>query len=143
MTETAFSTLQLAPPFLDNLTQLGYHAMTPVQAATLPHALAGRDLLAQARTGSGKTAAFGIGMLHRLNPSLFAVQGLVLCPTRELADQVAGELRRLARGIGNIKVVVLTGGVAMRPQIATLEFGAHIVVGTPGRVRDHLERRTL
>src|SRR5439155_21056672 len=77
------------------------------------------------------------------NSTLLAMQGLVLCPTRELADQVAGELRRLARGVGNIKVVVLTGGVPMRPQIATLEFGAHIVVGTPGRVRDHLSRRTL
>jgi ATP-independent RNA helicase DbpA len=143
MPDTAFSTLPLAPRFLDNLAQLGYAQMTPVQAATLPPALEGRDLIAQARTGSGKTAAFGIGMLQKLNPTLFAVQGLVLCPTRELADQVATELRRLARGIGNVKVVVLTGGVPMRPQIATLEFGAHIVVGTPGRVRDHLSKRTL
>jgi ATP-independent RNA helicase DbpA len=140
---SAFTTLPLAPRFLANLAQLGYHQMTPVQAATLPPSLEGRDLIAQARTGSGKTAAFSIGMLHKLNPTLFAVQGLVMCPTRELADQVAGELRRLARGIGNIKVVVLTGGVAMRPQIATLEFGAHIVVGTPGRIRDHLGKRTL
>jgi ATP-independent RNA helicase DbpA len=143
MSNTSFSTLALAPRFLDNLAQLGYHQMTPVQAATLPPSLEGRDLIAQARTGSGKTAAFGIGMLHKLNPTLFAVQGLVMCPTRELADQVAGELRRLARGIGNVKVVVLTGGVAMRPQIATLEFGAHIVVGTPGRILDHLGKRTL
>jgi ATP-independent RNA helicase DbpA len=143
MSDTSFSTLALAPRFVDNLAQLGYHQMTPVQAATLPPALEGRDLIAQAKTGSGKTAAFGIGMLHKLNPTLFAVQGLVMCPTRELADQVAGELRRLARGIGNVKVVVLTGGVAMRPQIATLEFGAHIVVGTPGRIRDHLGKRTL
>jgi len=143
MTDTAFSSLQLDPRFLDNLTQLGYHQMTPVQAATLPLALAGRDLIAQARTGSGKTAAFGIGMLLKLNPTLFAVQGMVLCPTRELADQVANELRRLARGIGNVKIVTLTGGVPMRPQMASLEFGAHIVVGTPGRVRDHLQRRTL
>jgi ATP-independent RNA helicase DbpA len=143
MPDTSFTTLALAPRFLANLAQLGYHQMTPVQAATLPPSLEGRDLIAQARTGSGKTAAFGIGMLHKLNPSLFAVQGLVMCPTRELADQVAGELRRLARGIGNVKVVVLTGGVAMRPQIATLEFGAHIVVGTPGRIRDHLGKRTL
>jgi ATP-independent RNA helicase DbpA len=142
-TSTAFTTLPLAPRFLANLAQLGYHQMTPVQAATLPPSLEGRDLIAQARTGSGKTAAFGIGMLQKLNPTLFAVQGLVMCPTRELADQVAGELRRLARGISNVKVVVLTGGVAMRPQIATLEFGAHIVVGTPGRIRDHLSRRTL
>jgi ATP-independent RNA helicase DbpA len=143
MSDTSFASLQLPVPFLANLTQLGYHAMTPVQAATLPLALGGRDLIAQAKTGSGKTAAFGIGMLLRLNPALFAVQGMVMCPTRELADQVANELRRLARGIGNVKVVVLTGGVPMRPQIATLEFGAHIVVGTPGRIRDHLQKRTL
>jgi ATP-independent RNA helicase DbpA len=143
MSDTAFSSLQLAAPFLANLDQLGYKDMTPVQAATLPLALGGRDLIAQAKTGSGKTAAFGIGMLLKLNPTLFAVQGLVMCPTRELADQVANELRRLARGIGNVKVVVLTGGVPMRPQIASLEFGAHIVVGTPGRIRDHLQRRTL
>jgi ATP-independent RNA helicase DbpA len=143
MSDTAFSSLQLAAPFLANLDQLGYKDMTPVQAATLPLALQGRDLIAQAKTGSGKTAAFGIGMLLKLNPTLFAVQGLVMCPTRELADQVANELRRLARGIGNVKVVVLTGGVSMRPQIASLEFGAHIVVGTPGRIRDHLQRRTL
>jgi ATP-independent RNA helicase DbpA len=143
MSDTAFSSLQLAAPFLANLDQLGYKDMTPVQAATLPLALGGRDLIAQAKTGSGKTAAFGIGMLLKLNPTLFAVQGLVMCPTRELADQVANELRRLARGIGNVKVVVLTGGTPMRPQIASLEFGAHIVVGTPGRIRDHLQRRTL
>jgi ATP-independent RNA helicase DbpA len=143
MTDTAFSSLQLDPRFLANLTQLGYTQMTAVQASTLPLALAGRDLIAQAKTGSGKTAAFGIGMLLGLNPTLFAVQGMVMCPTRELADQVANELRRLARGIGNVKVVTLTGGIPMRPQIATLEFGAHIVVGTPGRIRDHLQRETL
>jgi ATP-independent RNA helicase DbpA len=143
MTDTAFSSLQLDPAFLANLTQLGYNQMTPVQAATLPLALAGRDLIAQAKTGSGKTAAFGIGMLIGLNPTLFAVQGMVMCPTRELADQVANELRRLARGIGNVKVVTLTGGIPMRPQIASLEYGAHIVVGTPGRIRDHLQRNTL
>ncbi|MDN4052101.1 ATP-dependent RNA helicase DbpA [Massilia sp. YIM B02763] len=143
MSDTSFASLQLAAPFLANLDQLGYKQMTPVQAATLPLALQGRDLIAQAKTGSGKTAAFGIGMLLRLNPALFDVQGMVLCPTRELADQVAGELRRLARGIGNVKIVTLTGGISMRPQIASLEFGAHIVVGTPGRIRDHLQRKTL
>jgi ATP-independent RNA helicase DbpA len=143
MSTLPFSTLPLAAPFLANLSALGYHQMTPVQAASLPHALAGRDLIAQAQTGSGKTAAFGIGMLHKLNAAFFAVQGLVLCPTRELADQVAQELRRLARGIGNVKIVTLTGGIALRPQAASLEHGAHIVVGTPGRVRDHLSRRTL
>lgn len=139
----AFSTLPLAPQFLANLDTLGYREMTPIQAESLPAVLEGRDLIAQAATGSGKTAAFGIGILQKLNPAWFAVQGLVMCPTRELADQVAGELRRLARGVGNVKVLTLTGGVAMRPQIASLEHGAHIVVGTPGRIRDHLGRSTL
>jgi len=143
MQTDSFTALPLDPRFLANLATLGYHAMTQVQAETLPTVLQGRDLIAQAKTGSGKTAAFGIGLLHKLNPAWFAVQGLVLCPTRELADQVANELRRLARGVGNVKILTLTGGVSMRPQIASLEHGAHIVVGTPGRIRDHLGRATL
>ena len=140
---TSFSSLPLSPAFLSNLDTLGYHAMTDIQAASLPSVLEGRDLIAQAKTGSGKTAAFGIGILHKLNPAWFATQALVLCPTRELADQVANELRRLARALGNVKVLVLTGGSPMRPQIASLEHGAHIVVGTPGRIRDHISRETL
>ena len=140
---TSFSTLPLSPAMLANLEQLGYHEMTPIQAASLPAVLAGGDLIAQARTGSGKTAAFGIGLLHKLNPAWFAIQGLVLCPTRELADQVANELRRLARFAPNIKVLTLTGGTPMRPQIASLEHGAHIVVGTPGRLADHIQRETI
>ena len=143
MNPNAFATLPLTPTFLANLDTLGYHEMTTIQAQSLPPVLEGRDLIAQAKTGSGKTAAFGIGILHKLNPAWFAVQGLVLCPTRELADQVANELRRLARGEGNIKVLTLTGGAPMRPQIASLEHGAHIVVGTPGRIRDHLGRGTI
>jgi ATP-independent RNA helicase DbpA len=142
-TQQPFTSLPLAPRFLDNLATLGYNEMTPIQAETLPIVLENRDLIAQAKTGSGKTAAFGIGILHKLNPAWFAIQGLVMCPTRELADQVANELRRLARGVGNVKILTLTGGVAMRPQIASLEHGAHIVVGTPGRIRDHLGRHTL
>ena len=143
MNPISFTTLPLTPSFLANLETLGYHQMTSIQDKSLPHVLEGRDLIAQAKTGSGKTAAFGIGILHKLNPAWFAVQGLVLCPTRELADQVAGELRRLARGEGNIKVLTLTGGAPMRPQVASLEHGAHIVVGTPGRIRDHLGRGTI
>ena len=143
MNPIPFSTLPLSPSFLANLDTLGYKEMTTIQDKSLPHVLEGRDLIAQAKTGSGKTAAFGIGILHRLNPAWFAVQGLVLCPTRELADQVANELRRLARGEGNIKVLTLTGGAPMRPQVASLEHGAHIVVGTPGRIRDHLGRGTI
>ena len=140
---TRFDTLPLSPAMLENLTQLGYLAMTPIQAASLPTALAGKDLIAQAKTGSGKTAAFALSLLTNLNPRRFAVQALVLCPTRELADQVTVEIRRLARAEENIKVVTVCGGVATRGQRASLENGAHIVVGTPGRVMDLLEREYL
>ena len=138
-----FSALPLNEATLANLAQLGYHQMTPIQAASLPPALAGKDLIAQAQTGSGKTAAFALALLAGLNPRWFAVQALVLCPTRELADQVSAEIRRLARAQDNIKVVTLCGGVPLRGQRASLENGAHIVVGTPGRIMDHLERASL
>ncbi len=140
---TSFSTLPLNPAALANLEQLGYLEMTPIQAASLPVALGGKDLIAQAQTGSGKTAAFALTLLTNLNARRFAVQALVLCPTRELADQVTTEIRRLARAEENIKVVTLCGGIALRGQRASLEHGAHIVVGTPGRVMDHLERGYL
>ncbi len=140
---TDFSTLGLEPAILANLGELGYREMTPVQAAALPHVLAGRDVIAQAKTGSGKTAAFGIGLLRTLNPRFFGVQALVLCPTRELADQVAKELRRLARYQDNIKILTLCGGMPMGPQLGSLEHGAHVVVGTPGRVLKHLEKGSL
>ena len=140
---TTFASLNLHPALATNLESLGYTEMTPIQAASLPLALQGKDLIAQAQTGSGKTAAFGLALLAKLNPRWFAAQALVLCPTRELADQVATELRRLARGLENIKVVTLCGGVPLRGQIASLENGAHLIVGTPGRVMDHLERGTL
>ena len=139
----AFASLALSPATLANLERLGYSQMTPIQAASLPPALAGRDLIAQAQTGSGKTAAFALAALVRLNPRRFAVQTLVLCPTRELADQVAVEIRRLARAEENIKVVTLCGGVALRGQRASLEHGAHVAVGTPGRIMDHLARGYL
>ena len=138
-----FASLSLPPHVLANLTQLGYLSMTPIQSASLPPALLGRDIIAQAKTGSGKTAAFGLALLANLNVRHFAVQAMVLCPTRELADQVCTEIRRLARAEENIKVVTLCGGVALRGQIASLEHGAHIVVGTPGRIMDHLERGNL
>ncbi|MEQ1666924.1 MAG: ATP-dependent RNA helicase DbpA [Sulfuriferula sp.] len=139
----AFSNLPLSPEFLRNLEGMGYASMTDIQAQSLPPILAGRDLIAQAKTGSGKTAAFGIGILHKLNPSYFAIQGLVLCPTRELADQVADSIRKLARFTSNIKVLTLCGGTPMAPQIASLEHGAHIVVGTPGRMLDHIARGSV
>ncbi|MDR5835367.1 ATP-dependent RNA helicase DbpA [Caballeronia sp. LZ034LL] len=142
-TDTSFSSLPLTPAMQANLQQLGYQSMTPIQAASLPPALAGHDLIAQAKTGSGKTAAFTLPLLAKLDPKQFAVQALVLCPTRELADQVTQEIRRLARAEDNVKVLTLCGGTPMRPQIASLEHGAHIAVGTPGRIMDHLGRGTL
>jgi ATP-independent RNA helicase DbpA len=138
-----FSELPLSPAMLANLQQLEYLTMTPIQAASLPIALAGHDIIAQAKTGSGKTAAFGLPLLTKLNPRRLAVQAMVLCPTRELADQVTQEIRRLARAEGNIKVLSLCGGATMRPQRDSLEHGAHIVVGTPGRIMDHIERGSL
>ncbi len=139
----SFRELPLSPAMQETLQQLEYLEMTPIQAASLPLALAGHDLIAQAKTGSGKTAAFALPLLTKLNPRWFAVQALVLCPTRELAEQVSQEIRRLARGQDNIKIITLCGGTTMRPQRASLEHGAHIVVGTPGRIMDHLERGSL
>ena len=139
----SFASLPLSAATLANLAQLGYAVMTPIQAASLPLALAGQDLIAQAQTGSGKTAAFALALLAKLNARNLATQALVLCPTRELADQVTQEIRRLARAEDNIKALTLCGGVPIRTQLDSLAHGAHIVVGTPGRISDHLERGTL
>jgi ATP-independent RNA helicase DbpA len=139
----SFSALALPPDQLTNLESLGYKEMTPIQAQALPLALAGKDLIAQAKTGSGKTAAFALSLLTKLNPRDFGTQALIICPTRELASQVASEVRRLARYQQNIKVVTLCGGQSIGPQIGSLEHGAHVVVGTPGRLKDHLRKETL
>lgn len=144
MTTPSFSSVQaLSPAELNNLEQLGFLQMTEVQQQAIPLALRKQDIIAQAKTGSGKTAAFAIPLLHQLNQRFFAVQALVLCPTRELASQVAEDVRKLARFQANIKVVVLSGGVGIGPQIGSLEHGAHVVVGTPGRIKDHLRKGTL
>ncbi|WP_432460614.1 ATP-dependent RNA helicase DbpA [Agarivorans sp. QJM3NY_25] len=143
MSQTDFSTLALHPDLLTNLETLGYCSMTPIQAQSLPPILAGKDVIAQGKTGSGKTAAFGLGLLNALEVKRFRIQTLVLCPTRELADQVAKEIRKLARSIHNIKVLTLCGGMPFGPQIGSLEHGAHIVVGTPGRIEEHLSKGTL
>jgi len=143
MSNSSFTTLALPPARIKNLASLGYKNMTPIQSQSLPHILKGKDILAQAKTGSGKTVAFGIGLLEKINPRFFGTQALVLCPTRELADQVGKEIRKLARSTANIKLVVLCGGKPFGPQVGSLEHGAHIIVGTPGRVQDHLKKRTL
>ena len=143
MTNDSFSSLAIASAQIANLDSLGYKKMTAIQAQGLPHVLQGKDLIAKAKTGSGKTATFGIGLLDQINPRFFGAQSLILCPTRELADQVGKELRKLARYIPNIKLVLLCGGKPFAPQKSSLEHGAHIIVGTPGRIQDHLERGTL
>ncbi|MDH5777734.1 MAG: DEAD/DEAH box helicase, partial [Gammaproteobacteria bacterium] len=140
MSKLNFSSLSIAKPMLEGLEALGYAQMTPIQAQSLPHILDGKDLIAQAKTGSGKTAAFGIGLLNRIKAEKFSVQALVLCPTRELAEQVAKEIRRLASFTQNIKLITLCGGTPLGPQAASLEKGAHIVVATPGRLLDHLSK---
>lgn len=141
---TSFADLNaLSAEQLSNLQELGYLSMTPIQAAALPAILAGKDVRAQAKTGSGKTAAFGLGLLQRIDAKLFKTQSLVLCPTRELAEQVANELRRLARAIPNIKILTLCGGVPFSVQRDSLAHGAHIIVATPGRLLDHLNRETV
>jgi len=143
MSQTCFSSLKLRTELLENLASLNYLAMTPIQAKSLPHILAGKDVIAQGKTGSGKTAAFGLGLLEGLEVKRFCVQSLVLCPTRELADQVAKELRKLARAIHNIKILTLCGGIPFGLQTGSLEHGAHIIVGTPGRIEEHLRKGTL
>ncbi len=143
MPNDSFSSLPLSSVLIANLDSLHYKKMTPVQSESVPYLLEKKDLIVQAKTGSGKTVAFGLGILHHINPRFFGVQALVICPTRELADQVAKEIRKLARCIPNIKVVLLCGGTPLRAQADSLEHGAHIVVGTPGRLQDHLSRSTL
>lgn len=139
----SFSSLALREPLINNLATLKYDTMTPVQVQCLPAMLDGQDVIAQAKTGSGKTAAFGLALLNRLNIDKYAVQALVLCPTRELAEQVSNALRQLARLMPNIKVLNLSGGMPMKAQTDSLRHGAHIIVGTPGRVQKHLDNESL
>ncbi|RZA32332.1 MAG: ATP-dependent RNA helicase DbpA [Lysobacteraceae bacterium] len=145
MTDTRndFGSLRLSPGLQQGVEAAGYARMTPIQSESLPPILAGRDVIAQAPTGSGKTAAFGLGLLHRLDPALIRAQALVLCPTRELADQVGKQLRKLASGIPNLKVLVLTGGMPLAPQLASLTHDPHVVVGTPGRIQELMRKKVL
>ena len=140
---TSFQSFDLLPALHQAIEAAGYAAPTPIQTAALPPILAGRDVLAQAPTGSGKTAAFGLGLLQRLDAGAIRSQALVLCPTRELADQVGKAIRRLAIGIPNVKLSVLTGGTPIAPQLASLTHAPHIVVGTPGRIQELLAKGAL
>ena len=138
-----FSTLDLNPELLLSLANLHYTRMTPIQAQSLPVLLSGTDVIARAHTGSGKTAAFALTILNRLNLKFFAAQALILCPTRELALQVSQAIRELARAMPNVKVVLLAGGSPMHAQLDSLRHGGHIIVGTPGRIQKHLDQESL
>ncbi|MBI3977252.1 MAG: DEAD/DEAH box helicase [Chloroflexi bacterium] len=137
-----FGDLQLSADVADAVAAMGYVEPTPIQQEAIPWLLQGRDLVGQAQTGTGKTAAFGIAIAEAVDPTVPTTQSIVLVPTRELAMQVAGELDRIGSHRG-IEVLVVCGGESMGRQIDTLRRGAHVVVGTPGRVLDHLGRRTL
>lgn len=139
-----FTDVAALPPSLVKATEaLGYTELTPVQAAALPLLLEGQDIIAQALTGSGKTAAFGLALLAALQPEQTSLQSLVVCPTRELADQVSKDLRALARFIPNVKVLTLYGGIPVGVQLASLSHTPHIVVGTPGRLLDLCNKGAL
>jgi len=143
LAETDFNTLPLAPGLIAVVKELGFERLTPIQAATIPALLLGKDLVGQSKTGSGKTAAFALPILQRLSLPPRELGALVLCPTRELSAQVAREFRKLGRSLPGLSVVVLAGGQPLRDQVTALEKGVHLAVGTPGRVLDHLRRRTL
>jgi ATP-independent RNA helicase DbpA len=138
-----FAALGLSPSLCQVVTDLGFATPTPVQARAIPVLLAGRDLVGQSSTGSGKTAAFGLSILQKLDLRTRRPQALILCPTRELCTQVARELRKLGRLEAGLAVLILSGGQPIKPQLAALEGGVHVVVGTPGRVLDHLVRGSL
>ena len=142
-TSKDFKSVGLSQAMLDNLTSLGYLEMTPIQEKGLPFILSNRDFIGQANSGSGKTAAFALGILAKLDLSNHRPQALVLVPTRELAEQVANEIRRLARFTSNIKVLVISGGSEEHHKDKSLKQGAHIIVGTPGRVTKLLETGAL
>lgn len=142
MTVKSFSELPMDLNFQQVAMELGYTELTPIQAASIPPLLEGKDVLGQSKTGSGKTAAFSIPLLQKINLSLLETQGLILCPTRELTNQVAREIRKLGRKLEGLKVLILVGGEPTRyEQSRSLSRGVHIVVGTPGRVLDLLKRQ--
>jgi ATP-dependent RNA helicase DbpA len=143
MARASFSDLPLDRDFLENLERLDFYHMTDIQKQSLPLILDGKDISAQAKTGSGKTAAFAIGVLRKLNTTVYDVQALIVCPTRELADQVSEETRRLARSIPNVKILTLCGGKPIGTQLNSLQRSPHIVIGTPGRLLKLLQKGAL
>src|SRR5574344_1277394 len=138
-----FSELNLSKEFLQNLDSLEYKTLTLIQEKTIPDALQNKDLIAKAKTGSGKTVAFCLPIVNKLKEKEFKIQALILAPTRELANQIAQNLRNLSRHIHNVKVLTLCGGVPFKPQVVSLQHNAHIVVATPGRVLKHIKEKNI
>ncbi|MFZ5754498.1 MAG: DEAD/DEAH box helicase [Bacillota bacterium] len=137
-----FGQLSLSRKVVAALSDMGFEEPTPIQAQAIPLVMENQDVIGQAQTGTGKTAAFGIPIVEKINPKWFAVQALILTPTRELAIQVAGEIASIGKH-KQVKVLPIYGGQSIERQIRSLRFGVHVVIGTPGRILDHLERRTL
>ncbi len=142
-TITTFAELNLSPAIMKALDTVGYEVPTPIQAETIPPLLMGRDLIGQAQTGTGKTCAFALPMLERIDPKKRVLQGLVLAPTRELAIQVAEAFHTYSKHMGGVKVMPIYGGQPFETQLRALRHGAHIIVSTPGRLMDHMRRRTI
>ena len=140
---TPFSDLGISTPILNAISDMGFEAATKIQAAAIPIIMSGRDVAGQAQTGTGKTAAFAIPVLERIDPNSKTVQAIVMCPTRELAVQVTGEFIKLADQMNGVKITPVYGGQPISRQIKQIKSGTQIVVGTPGRVIDHLKRGTL
>ena len=142
-TTMRYADAQIDERILRALTEIGFENMTPIQEQAIPKLLEGKDIIGQAQTGTGKTAAFGIPMIQMADPEDRSLQALVLCPTRELAMQAAEELRRFAKYLHGVRILPVYGGQEIFHQIKALKGGVQIVVGTPGRVMDHLRRKTL
>lgn len=140
---TKFEELELNPAIIRAVEDMGFEEMSPIQAKAIPIILKGKDVIGQAQTGTGKTAAFGIPLLQNIDPKEKTLQGLVLCPTRELAIQVAEEFRKLGKYMHGIKVLPVYGGQEISKQIRSLKGGIQIIIGTPGRVMDHMRRKTI
>ena len=140
---TQFKDLQLPDDLLDNLASLGYIDMTPIQQASIPHIIEQKDIIARAKTGSGKTLAFALPLILKIKPKQPYPQALIIAPTRELSEQIAQELKRVARYKADVKIITLYGGTSLTQQVASLEKGADIIIGTPGRLLDHFSRETI
>ena len=143
MESLQFMDLNIKPQILKAITHMGFEEMTPIQAKAIPVELSGADVIGQAQTGTGKTAAFAIPILEKINPKLKKPQAMVICPTRELAIQVADEIRKLAKYMPSVKVLPIYGGQEISKQIRSLKTGVQVIIGTPGRIMDHMRRKTV